>query len=285
MGCVVCVPHKNIGVVEQFGAFKKLAKPGCSVLNCPFGESMNGIVSLRVQQLDVRCETKTQDNVFVHVVVAVQYQVIEDKVYEAFYKLTNPQQQITAYVFDVVRASVPKIPLDDVFEQKDEIALVVKDELRKSMHDFGFQILQCLITDIEPDRRVKDSMNDINAAQRKRIAANDKAEAEKVLVVKAAEADAESKYLAGLGIARQRKAIVEGLRDSVLEFSEGVQGATPKDVMDLVLVTQYFDTLKDIGSHHSSNTVFISGGSHGSGLSEQVRDGFLQGDAAKPKPQ
>jgi len=247
-------------------------------------ESLAGIVSLRIQQLDVTIETKTKDNVFVHVVVAVQYQVIWDNIYDAYYRLTNPREQITAYVFDVVRAEVPKIDLDDVFITKDNIAVAIKEELTKVMEDFGFEILKTLITDINPDPKVKAAMNDINAAERNKVAAADKAEAAKISIIKNAEADAESKYLAGVGIARQRMAIVDGLRDSVVNFSKGVEGSSAKDVMDLVLITQYFDTLKEIGARSGASTVFIPHSPAAvANISEQVRDGFMQGGMAHLK--
>jgi len=213
MGCWASVPQSSVGMVERFGKFRREAHPGLNPLCCCLGEAVHGYVSQRVQQLDVTCETKTKDNVFVDVVVSVQYQVIAQNTFDAYYKLTDPHTQIKAYVYDVVRASVPKIVLDEVFETKEEIAHSVREELEKSMNEYGFQIIQTLITDIRPDEKVKRAMNDINAAQRLRAAATDKAEAEKIMVVKAAEADAESKYLAGMGISRQRRAIVEGLRD------------------------------------------------------------------------
>jgi len=250
------------------------------VIPC-FGEAMAGTVSLRIQELDVKCETKTQDNVFVTVYVSVQYHVITESVYDAFYKLTNPRQQITAYIGNVVRSTVPRIKLDHVFESKDEIDHAVKDELEKVMTTFGYSIVQALVTDIDPDPRVKASMNEINAAQRNRMAAADQAEAQKILTVKAAEAEAESKYLAGLGIARQRKAIVDGLKDSVVAFSETVSGTTPKDVMDLLLINQYFDTLKEIGAHGKATTIFIPHSPAGvADVASQVRDGFIQGKKA-----
>jgi len=230
---------------------------------------------LRIQQLDVTVETKTKDNVFVHVVVAVQYQVIFDNIFDAYYRLTNPREQITAYVFDVVRAEVPKIDLDDVFMTKDNIAIAIKEELTKEMEDFGFEILKTLITDINPDPKVKAAMNDINAAERMKHAASDKAEATKITLIKNAEADAESKYLAGVGIARQRMAIVDGLRDSVINFSKGVEGSSAKDVMDLVLITQYFDTLKDIGAKAGSATLFVPHSpSAVANIANQVNEGF-----------
>jgi len=263
-------------MVERCGKFQRNATPGLQLMCCLIGEHLSGHVSLRVQSLEVTVETKTKDNVFLHVKVVVQYQVDPDSVFDAYYRLSEPQAQITTYVYDVVRSSVPKILLDDVFEQKEEIAVSVKEELSKSMEGYGFRILQALITDIDPDERVKAAMNEINTAERQRIAATDKAEAEKIMIVKAAEAEAESKYLAGVGISRQRLAIIEGLRESVLGFTDNVEGATTKDVMDLVLVTQYFDTLKEIGAHQSSSTVFVPLGEGGSSISEQVRTGFLE---------
>ncbi|CAL9097535.1 unnamed protein product [Musa acuminata var. zebrina] len=221
-----------------------------------------------------------QDNVFVTVVASIQYNAIADQASDAFYRLSNTKEQIQSYVFDVIRASVPKLNLDDVFEQKNDIARAVEDELGKAMSSYGYKIVQTLIVDIEPDNHVKKAMNEINAASRMRVAANEKAEAEKILQIKRAEGEAESKYLSGLGIARQRRAIVDGLRDSVLAFSVNVPGTTAKDVMDMVLVTQYFDTMKEIGASSKSSSVFIP---HGPGavrdIAAQVRDGLLQGSA------
>ena len=234
---------------------------------------------MRVQQLDVKVETKTEDNVFVQFVVSVQYFVIPDKVYEAFYKLDDPTKQITSFVFDVVRARVPKIKLDDVFDKKDEIADAVKGELAQVMDDFGYGIVKALVTDIDPDDKVKQSMNEINAAQRLRMAASEKGEADRILKVKAAEAEAQSKALQGKGIADQRRAIVDGLRESVAEFEKAVPGATAQDVMNLVLMTQYFDTLKDVAGSSRTNTILIP---HSPGalsdLSAQMRNAMITAD-------
>eukprot|EP00218_Dolichomastix_sp_CCMP3274_P016908 CAMPEP_0170137022 /NCGR_PEP_ID=MMETSP0033_2-20121228/3822_1 /TAXON_ID=195969 /ORGANISM="Dolichomastix tenuilepis, Strain CCMP3274" /LENGTH=264 /DNA_ID=CAMNT_0010372843 /DNA_START=106 /DNA_END=900 /DNA_ORIENTATION=+ len=258
-----------------------MAEPGCHFLNCICGEAVAGGLSLRIQQLDVAVETKTHDNVFVTMVVSVQYMVLKEQVYDAFYKLTDSREQIKAYVFDVVRSTVPKIKLDDVFTTKEEIAMSVKDELSKSMAGFGYMIIQALVTDISPDNRVKAAMNEINAAQRLRVAASDKAEAEKIMVVKAAEADAEAKYLSGTGIARQRQAIINGLRESVMHFQADVKDVGSKDVMDLMLVTQYFDMLKEVGVSSKSTAVFIP---HGPGAiadtAAQLRNGLMQGNYA-----
>lgn len=274
---LIQVDQSTVAIKESFGKFDEILEPGCHCLPWCIGKQIAGYLSLRVQQLDVRCETKTKDNVFVNVVASVQYRALADKASDAFYRLSNTREQIQSYVFDVIRASVPKMNLDDAFEQKNEIAKAVEDELEKAMSMYGYEIVQTLIVDIEPDEHVKRAMNEINAAARLRLAATEKAEAEKILQIKRAEGDAESKYLAGLGIARQRQAIVDGLRDSVLAFSENVPGTSAKDVMDMVLVTQYFDTMKEIGASSKSSSVFIP---HGPGavrdIAAQIRDGQLQ---------
>ncbi|KAL8460109.1 hypothetical protein ACS0TY_031083 [Phlomoides rotata] len=279
LGCVQ-VDQSTVAVKEHFGKFVEVLEPGCHCLPWCVGYQLAGLLSLRVQQLDVRCETKTKDNVFVTVVASIQYRALADKASDAFYKLSNTKAQIQAYVFDVIRACVPKLELDSTFEQKNDIAKAVEDELEKAMSAYGYEIVQTLIVDIEPDAQVKRAMNEINAAARMRVAATEKAEAEKILQIKRAEGEAESKYLSGLGIARQRQAIVDGLRDSVLAFSENVPGTSAKDVMDMVLVTQYFDTMKEIGASSKSSAVFIP---HGPGavrdVASQIRDGLLQGDS------
>jgi regulator of protease activity HflC (stomatin/prohibitin superfamily) len=269
------VKQQTALVIQRFGKFARTAKPGLNI-KIPFIEMIAGHVNLRVQQLDVQVETKTEDNVFVHLTVAVQYFVKPEKVYEAFYKLDNFDTQITSFVFDVVRARVPKMKLDDVFEKKDEIADAVKSELSHTMDEFGYDFVKALVTDIEPDAKVKEAMNEINAAQRMRVAASEKGEADRILKVKAAEAEAQSKALQGKGIADQRKAIVEGLRESVTVFADSVPGSTPQDVMNLVLMTQYFDTLKEIGASSRSNTVLVP---HSPGalpdLASQIRDALI----------
>jgi regulator of protease activity HflC (stomatin/prohibitin superfamily) len=274
---LIQVDQSTVAIKESFGKFDEVLEPGCHYMPWCIGKQVAGYLSLRVQQLNIRCETKTKDNVFVTVVASVQYRALADKASDAFYRLSNTREQIQSYVFDVIRASVPKMNLDAVFEQKDEIAKGVEEELEKAMSMYGYEIVQTLIVDIEPDEHVKRAMNEINAAARLRLAANEKAEAEKILQIKRAEGDAESKYLSGLGIARQRQAIVDGLRDSVLAFSENVPGTSAKDVMDMVLVTQYFDTMKEIGASSKSSSVFIP---HGPGavkdIAAQIRDGQLQ---------
>ncbi len=274
-GAFFTVNQQTAAIVQRFGKFARVAEPGLA-FKIPFVEAVAGRLNLRVQQLDVQVETKTEDNVFVHVVVAVQYHVLPDKVYDAFYRLANANMQITAFVFDVVRARVPMIKLDDVFEKKDEVADAVKNELSHVMYDFGYAIVKALVTDIDPDHKVKEAMNEINAAQRLRVAATEKGEAERILRVKSAEAEAQSKALQGKGIADQRKAIVDGLRESVDEFQKGVPGTSAQDVMNLVLMTQYFDTLKEIGASSESNTILIphSPGSL-SDLTTQMRNAMM----------
>jgi regulator of protease activity HflC (stomatin/prohibitin superfamily) len=272
------VEQRTAAIVQRFGKFVWEAGPGLHV-KIPFIDQVVGRINLRVQQLDVKIETKTEDNVFVQMVIAVQYYVLPEKVYDAFYKLDDAGRQITSFVFDVVRARVPKIKLDDVFEKKDEIADIVKSELAQVMDGFGYGILKALVTDIDPDPKVKQSMNEINAAQRMRVAATEKGEADRILKVKAAEGDAQSKALQGRGIADQRKAIVEGLRDSVGEFRRAVPGTTARDVMNLVLMTQYFDMLKEIGASSRTNAILIP---HSPGnltsLTEQMRTAMIEAD-------
>ncbi|RMH18331.1 MAG: SPFH domain-containing protein [Acidobacteria bacterium] len=269
------VEQQSAAVLQRLGKFARVAGPGAH-LKLPVLERVAGYVNLRVKQLDVKVETKTLDNVFVHVMVSVQFYVLPDKIYEAYYKLDNPERQITSFVFDVVRARVPRIKLDDVFEKKDEIADAVKTELREVMDDFGYGILKALVTDIDPDPKVKEAMNEINAAQRMRVAATEKGEADRILKVKAAQAEAESKALSGKGIADQRRAIIDGLRESVDEFQRSVPGASPQDVMNVVLMTQYFDMLKELGSASRTNTILLphSPGTVGD-LTTQIRDTMI----------
>jgi regulator of protease activity HflC (stomatin/prohibitin superfamily) len=246
--CLRCIRTQNIGVVEFCGEYTKLVPPGLNFVMWPCAD-IAGQLSLRIQQLDVYCETKTKDNVFVQVAVAVQYRVLAEKAYDAYYRLSDPREQIRSYVFDVVRSTVPRMDLDDAFASKKDIADSVLQQLTAVMSDYGYEIMESLVTDLSPDAKVKASMNEINASKRLRAAASYKAEADKVKQVKAAEAEAEAKYLSGLGIARQRKAIVEGLQSSVEEFSNEVDDVKPKDVMDILLLSQYFDTLSNVGAN------------------------------------
>lgn len=277
------VEQQTAAVIERFGKFLKISRSGLN-FKIPFIDKVAGRISLRVLQLDVRVETKTKDNVFVKTIVSVQYFVLPSKVYEAFYSLDNPAGQITSFVFDVVRARVPEITLDNVFERKDEIAEAVKKELTSTMDQFGYGIIKTLVTDIEPDEMVKKSMNEINAAQRQREAALEKGEADKILKVKAAEAEAESKRLQGMGVAAQRKAIIDGLRESVNEFQQSIHGTNAQDVMNLVLITQYLDALKDIGATSHTNTILLP---HSPGalnnLIDEMRNAMMTGSIAARK--
>jgi len=259
-------------VVEDLGQFKTLLNPGLHCILWPV-TNIVGRLSLRIQQLDVICETKTKDNVFVQVAVAVQYRILLDGAYDAYYRLSDPRGQIQSYVFDVIRSTVPKMELDEAFASKADIAEATLSQLQDVMKDYGYEILTTLVTDLAPDSRVKASMNEINASKRLKEAASHKAEADKIRQVKAAEAEAEARYLSGLGVARQRKAIVQGLQASVSEFSDEVDGAKPKDVMDILLLSQYFDTLSTVGANslileHDPQTV--------ANLQQQVGKSFLQ---------
>ena len=279
------VDTAEAAVIQRFGQFVRIAGPGLN-FKLPWFESVAGRVNLRVQQFKVEVETKTRDNVFVKVMVSVQYQVIQDKVYQAFYKLQSPGDQITSYVFDAVRSQVPKMAIDDVFEKKDDVADAVKVELSSVMNEFGYVIIKALVTDVDPDAKVKSAMNDINAAQREQVAAQARGEAEKILKVKQAEAEAESKALQGKGIADQRKAIINGLRESVEAFKESIEGTSAKDVIALVLMTQYFDTLKEIGAQDRSNTILIPNSPGAmSEFYQQIQNATLIGSEAAAKVQ
>lgn len=283
MGCCYSIPNDRMAIVVNCGKFDRIAPPGCLCLPIPCIYWKAGEVSLRIQENNVNVETKTKDNVFASIQIAVQFEVIRSKIYEAFYLLQNPVVQINAYVFDVVRSTVPKMLLDEVFESKDQIALQVKESLGKIMGEFGYFIHQVLVTDITPNGRVRDAMNEINASRRLRLATTERAEAEKILAVKQAEAEAESKYLQGQGIARQRKAIVDGLRDSVGDFTESIHGMNAKDVLELVLITQYLDTMKDIGSAGNVKTVFVPNSDGNNMNTDLLRNTLLQTAAATSK--
>lgn len=251
------VRTSEVAVVERFGKFNRMAQPGLNV-KIPIFDWVAGRVSLRVSQLNLVMETKTSDNVFVTIPISVQTRVRNETVFDAFYKLANPGEQIKSYVEQVILGHVPSMTLDNVFASQSSIALAVKKELDVDMSAFGYEIVNVLVTDIVPDSKVKSAMNDINAAQREQVAAQARGEAEKILVVKKAEAEAESKALQGQGIANQRRAIIEGLQGSIEQFQKVVSGASAAEVMQLVLVTQYFDTLKSIGDNNKTNTLFLS---------------------------
>ena len=262
----------EVVVVTRFGKFLRVADPGIN-FKVPIFDTIAGRVSLRVSQISLTMETKTKDNVFVTIPISVQNRVRPEKVYDAFYKLSDPTAQIKSYVEQVILGHVPGMTLDEVFASQSSIAAAVKQELDADMATFGFEIVNVLVTDIVPDQKVKSAMNDINAAQREQVAANARGEAEKILVVKKAEAEAESKALQGQGIANQRKAIIEGLQVSIEQFQKVVDGASSKDVMQLVMVTQYFDTLKSIGENDKTNTLFLS---HSPGAVKEVSEQIME---------
>jgi len=256
MSLIYTVKQQNCAVIERFGKFNRISKSGLH-FKIPLIDRISNKISLKIKQLNVSVETKTKDNVFVDLVVAVQYKVLPNKVYEACYMLQDPEQQINAFVFDLVRAQVPLLDLDDVFSKKDDIANAVKKELDSQMEEFGYGIIKALVTDVNPDANVKSAMNEINTAQRLRIAATEKGEAEKIMKIKHAEAEAESSVLHGKGIAGQRQAVIEGMGESVEEFVKQIPGTDASRVMDMVLMIQYIDTLKEIGGSSKSNVVFV----------------------------
>src|SRR5580658_10409483 len=262
----------QVAIITRFGRFLRVANPGLN-WKWPFIDSVAARMSLRVNQITLTMETKTKDNVFVTIPISVQNRVRPEKAFDAFYKLSDPVAQIQAYVEQVILGHVPGMTLDEVFASQSGIAAAVKQELDADMAGFGYEIVNVLVTDIVPDAKVKSAMNDINAAQREQVAANARGEAEKILVVKRAEAEAESKALQGQGIANQRKAIIEGLQGSIEQFQKVVGGTSTSEVMQLVLVTQYFDTIKSIGENDKTNTLFLS---HSPGAVKDISDQVLQ---------
>ena len=248
------VKQQTSAVIERFGRFIAVRNPGLHI-KIPLIDKIAGRISLRVLQLDVIVETKTKDDVFVKLKVSVQYRVVPSKVYEAFYKLDYPQDQITSYVFDVVRAVVPKMKLDDVFEKKDEIAVAVKGELNDAMINYGYDIIKTLVTDIDPDAEVKTAMNRINAAERQKVAAQYEGDAARILIVEKAKAEAESKRLQGQGIADQRREIARGLEESVDVLNN--VGINSQEASALIVVTQHYDTLQSIGEETNSNLILL----------------------------
>ena len=248
------VKQQSAAIVERFGKFHSIRHSGLQI-KIPLIDRVSGRLSLKIQQLDVIVETKTLDDVFVRLKVSVQYKVIREKVYDAFYKLDYPQDQITSYVFDVVRAEVPKMKLDDVFVKKDDIAIAVKTELNEAMMEYGYDIIKTLVTDIDPDEQVKQAMNRINASEREKIAAQFEGDAARILIVEKAKAEAESKRLQGQGIADQRREIARGLEESVEVLNK--VGINSQEASALIVVTQHYDTLQSIGSESNSNLILL----------------------------
>ena len=256
-GFMYTVDQMTSTVIERLGKYNRYDLPGLH-FKIPIVDMIAGRISLRVQELNVEVESKTKDDVFVTLVIAVQYFVKGEAVYDAFYRLTNPRGQIESYIFDVVRSEVPGMTIDEVFSNKDQIAVQVKESLQLKMDQYGWEIRDSLVNDVRPNVDVKNAMNRVRAAEREREAAQYEGEAKKILVVKAAEADAESKRLSGEGIAKQRMAIIDGLRESVERFKEAIPESTSMQVMSLVFLTQYMDALTSIGATSSTNTLILS---------------------------
>src|ERR1700749_3643614 len=279
-GSFFTVQQQSRAIVERFGKFVRTARPGLN-FKMPYVESIVQRVTLRVQQLIVEVETKTLDNVFVKLFVAVQFRVVEGSEADSYYKLQDHIEQIKSYVLDVVRAKVPKMNLDEVFERKDDVGAAVKSELDVSMKQYGFEIPNALVTDVNPADNVKAAMNDIQTQQRLQVAAAAKGEANKILVVKNAEGEAESKRLQGEGIAQQRRAIIDGLRESIAAFADKIGSVNEHEVLNLVLLTQYFDTMKDIGISSGSKVILSPHSPAGmSDLIEQLRAAIITGNEA-----
>ena len=253
-GAVFIVKQQTAAIIETFGRFSSVKQSGLHV-KIPFVQRISGRLSLKIQQLDVIIETKTLDDVFVKLKVSVQFKVIKEKVSDAFYKLDYPHDQITSYVFDVVRAEVPKMKLDDVFVKKDDVAIAVKSELNDAMMDYGYDIIKTLVTDIDPDAQVKAAMNRINAADREKTAAQYEGDAARILIVEKAKAEAESKSLQGMGIADQRREIARGLEESVEVLNK--VGINSQEASALIVVTQHYDTLQSIGQETNSNLILL----------------------------
>jgi regulator of protease activity HflC (stomatin/prohibitin superfamily) len=284
-GALYMVKQKHAVIIERLGKFNKVSKAGLH-FKIPLIDSISGNVNLRVRELPVEVETKTKDDVFVRIVVSVQFFVIAavEGIKDSFYELNNPEQQIQSYVFDSIRSEVPMMELDDVFAEKEKIALAVKTELSDTMRQFGFDFIKALVTDIDPDAKVKHSMNEINAAKRMKEAAKEEAAAAKIRVVAAAEADMESKRLAGEGIAQQRIAIANGLKESVAEVKLAMEDhVTSQDVMNMLFMTQHYETVAKL-SENNTSTIFMPYSPDNVGdLQMQIQSSLLAVDAMKKK--
>ncbi len=253
-GTVFTVKQQTTAIVERFGKFARISQAGLQ-FKIPLIERIVGRVNLKIQQLDVIVETKTKDDVFVQLKISVQFQILKQKVYDAFYKLQNPHEQITAFIFDTVRAEVPKMKLDDVFEKKDDIALAIQRELKEAMLNYGYDIVKALVTDIDPDAQVKEAMNRINAAEREKVAAQYEGDAQRIIIVEKAKAEAESKRLQGQGIANQRREIARGLEESMDVLNRA--GINSQEASALIIITQHYDTLQAVGERTNSNLIML----------------------------
>lgn len=279
---VFTVDQQTVSIVTRFGKFARLAQAGLN-FRIPIIESADGRLSLKVHQLDVKVDTKTEDNVLVSLAVAVQYAVMPERVYDAFYRLRNASAQIEAYVADATRSKAPTLTLDQLYEAKDEVAGTVENALKSAMAHYGYAIVKVLIVNISPDEKVMSAMNDINTAQRERVAAQARADADKILKITAAQADAESMRLMGQGIANQRKAILEGLAAAVAELQEKIPGITVQEIMNVIMMTRYFDALREMAESGNLTTVMLPGSPGGFGdLREQILSALVAGKPAAP---
>ena len=270
---VFIVKSQTAALIERLGKYHATAHEGLN-FKLPFIDRIVVRRNLKIVQQDIEVETKTRDNVFVRTKVSVQYQIIRDKVHDSYYRLSDPIAQIESYIFDVVRSEIPKLSLDEVFVNKDTVALAVKESLEESMDDFGFMIIKTLITDIDPDEKVKQSMNEINAAERLRDAAMSKAEAEKIGIVMQAEAHAESKRLQGMGMANQRREIAAGLKSSIEDLKQS--GINNEEVLTILLITQHYDALEAMSKNAHSNTIMVPySSSNVSNMREQIQEAIL----------
>ncbi|MDB4127054.1 SPFH domain-containing protein [Flavobacteriales bacterium] len=284
-GTLYMVKQQTAVVIERLGKFHKVSGAGLQ-FKIPLIDSIAGDINLRVRELPVEVETKTKDDVFVKIIVSVQFFVVDsiDGIESSFYKLNNPERQIQSYVFDSIRSEVPKMELDAVFAEKDKIAIAVKNELSETMQQFGFDFIKALVTDIDPDAKVKHAMNEINAAKRMKEAAKEEAAAAKIRVIAAAEADAESKRLVGEGIALQRIAIANGLKESVAEVKLAMEDhVTSQDVMNMLFMTQHYETVAKL-SENNTSTIFMPYSPDNVGdLQMQIQSSLLAVDAVKKK--
>jgi len=275
------VQQQRVAIIERFGKFKRVSRAGLR-MKIPFIDNIADYVNLKIQQLDVTIETKTKDNVFLTIMISVQFRVMASAANDAFYKLDNPKDQIRAYVFDVVRAEVPKMELDEVFQNKDSIAVAVKSELSDPMGEFGYIIVKSLVTDLDPDQKVKDSMNEINAAKRFRFASEQKAEGERIVRIKNAEAEAKSTELRGQGLAEQRKAIAMGIKDSLEHIQKAAPDLSAKELLNILMMSQYIESLRDIGKESNTLMVHSNPGAL-TNLEEQFRNALLSSQSLNEK--
>ena len=275
-GCFYCISTSEVGVVESLGKYDRLSEPGCHCIN-PCVESLSGRLSLRLQAVQARVDTKTLDNAIVVVNASIHYKVLPARAQDAYYKFSNPTEQIKSFAANVIRGQVPKHTMDEIFVVRDEMQKVLKEELDVQMAQYGFQIEATLITDIDPNNDVKQAMSQIRTNACLRMAAVFEGEVEKIKIVKAAEAESEAKRLSGVGLAEQRKAAINGLQSSVSNFSSSCKGMQSKDVMALLMMNQYFDALKDIAQQGKGNVVFLPGGG-----SADVMEGVMAAQAGQP---